>query len=639
MKKIISISLVLLIIFISVPDVSFAKENESYPLIVVPGYSASYLYTEEEDGSLRQLWGSFEGLNIAEVLLANIAKLGVGLGGAILNRPEFLADTLSVGINKLLGDLAYNPDGTPVVNTVTYPNDPAITNYKYLIDEKGSMHTAEIEIMSDIADYYGDKGFENIFSFQTDFRLNIVDAIENLRNYVDAVLEYTGAEKVDIFAVSYGGQVTASYLNVYGSENKVHNAVLTVPAIGGAALAYDIMSENVQFDEETLFYFLENGMMLEEDINWLMKAHSLGFLDDLLNLVIKGGVKDLIGFWGSIWDFIPAEHYEELKGLYLNSAESGSLIEKSDKFHNEILPVMTDKLQECVDNGTNIYIVSGYGNPSVTGMQEQSDGIIHLNAATGAECAPYGLRFSDGFKGKFLSCKNDSHNHISPDMTVDASTGYLPEQTWYIGGLFHGMTWKDDYTKSLCKKLLFSEDLLCVHSDTEYPQFRYSTNLCFAVDFSFDDIAYGTVSDESKSLTITNISDKYKIKLISVAAFGEEISFELPCCTVLNPSESITINIESDLNDISYKTVDVCVNFASIGNITMQGERTLTFMLDNGVSPDYDEDMPYTDALQPTFFDKCLDDLIESFLIKTGLLDYLKMIFNCFYSIFLIRFI
>lgn len=634
MKKTISVLLVIILLVLSVPISTSAKAENSYPLIVVPGYSASYLFAVEEDGSQRQIWGSFEGLNIVDVILANIAELGLGLGGAVIGSPELLADTLSTGIVDILGDLAYNPEGTPVVETVTYPNDPSVTNYEYLIEEKDSMHAAEIEIMSDIAEHYGDKGFKNIFSFQTDFRMNIVDAIENLREYIDAVLEYTGAEKVDIFAVSYGGQVTASYLNVYGAEGKVHNAVLTVPAIGGAALAYDVMNESIVFDEETLFYFLENGLMLEEDINWLMKAHSLGFLDELLNLLIKDGIKDILGYWGSIWDFVPAEYYDELKERYLDPVKNAALIEKSDKFHYEILPYMSERLQNCVDNGTNIYIVAGYDNPAVTGLREQSDGIIHLNGATGAVSAPFGKRYSDGYKGQFSSCTNSEHNHMSPGMNVDASACYLPEQTWFISGLFHGMTWKDDYCIALCKKLLFSDEQLNVHSDAEFPQFRYSANVCHAVDFYFDSFAYGSLSSECDNLTIKNLSDKYKIQILSVTASGADIDFDLPCYTVLEPAESITLPINAVLPESSFVTVDVCVNFAFIGNITTQGERTLSFTLDNGDAPVYDAENPYADAEQPTVFDYLINRCIEYILVKTGFYDFIKMIVNCFFSMF-----
>lgn len=632
MKKITSLLVSLFLILESFSLIVFAETEEQYPLVVVPGYSASYLYAVEEDGSERQIWGSLEGLNIVDVILANIAKIGVGFGGALIGCPDYLAKTLGEGAREILKDIACNPDGTPVVKTVTYPNDPAVTNYRYLIDEMGSMHAAEIEIMDDIKDLYGAKGYENIFSFQTDFRMNIVDAIENLKSYIDAVLEYTGAEKVDIFAVSYGGQVTASYLNVYGLEGKVHNAVLTVPAIGGAALAYDALSENVKFDEETLFRFIENGMMLEEDINWLMKAQALGFLDELLNKAVRYGIRDIVGYWGSIWDFIPAEYYDELKEKYLDPELSADLIAKSDIFHYEILPSMSKKLQNCVDSGVGVYIVAGYDNPAVTGLQEQSDGIIHLKASTGAECAPYGMRFSDGYTALNSECNALKHNHISPEMNVDASVGYLPEQTWYISGLFHGMTWKDDYTKELCTKLLTAENVVDVYTFSDFPQFRYSSNPCYAVDFSFSDSCYGELTSDAKTLMIKNISGKYEISILSVVADGALIDFDLPSFTKLSPGESIEISIDCVLPECSMTTVDISVNFAFSGNITPQGVRTLTFTVKNGECPEYDSEKPYTDKNQPTFFDKIINSCVEKLLVRSGLFDLLKMIINCFVS-------
>jgi hypothetical protein len=97
-------------------------------------------------------------------------------------------------------------------------------------------------------------------------------------------------------------------------------------------------------------------MMLEEDISWLMKAQSLGFLDELLNKAIRFGIRDIVGYWGSIWDFIPMEYYDELKAQYLDSEISADLIKKSDKFHYEILSKMSERLQMCVDSGVGIYI-------------------------------------------------------------------------------------------------------------------------------------------------------------------------------------------------------------------------------------------------------------------------------------------
>jgi len=149
MKKILSLVLSFILVFgIFVVPVSAEDKNVSdYPIVVVPGFSASYLFEKTENGEEgRMLWGSIEGLGIIDRVLGNIAKIGIGLGAAVFGQPQLFADTINNAIPEIVGDLTCNPDGTPVVDTVTYPNDPAITNYRYLLDEMGSLHAAELEI-------------------------------------------------------------------------------------------------------------------------------------------------------------------------------------------------------------------------------------------------------------------------------------------------------------------------------------------------------------------------------------------------------------------------------------------------------------------------------------------------------------
>ncbi len=633
MKKVLAVILTLVLV-LSVLPISVFAQDTLYPTVVVPGYSASYLYAVEE-GNNRQIWGSFEGLNIADVVLSHIVELGVGLGASVFGKPEYFVSVVSEKLCEILGDLACNPDGTPVVPTATYPNDPALTNYTYLREEEGSAHAAELEIMADIADCYGENGYDYLFSFQTDFRLNVIDAVENLRIYIDDVLEYTGAEKVNIYAVSYGGQISASYLNLYGHEGKINNAVLTVPAIGGAALAYDVMSENVRLDEETLMRFIENGMMLEEDINWLMKAHSLGFLDEILNMLIKDGIKDILGFWGSIWDFIPSEHYDNMKELYLDKSSNADLIRKSDIFHYEILPEMGSKLQECKEHGINVSVIAGTDSSAVTGMYEQSDGIIHVNSATGAYCAPFSLRFSDGYVQSGNSCSDLTHNHISPAMNIDASYCYVPEETWFISGLFHGMTWKDPYTINLCKMLLFSDSHIDVHTYVEYPQFMYSTNNCYSVAAEFNSSKNGYWNSGDTVLTVTNLSKEHKLMLLSVECFGVDCDFNTPLNIVLSPGESIDISYDASLPEKSGITADIIINYYLIGSITPQGERNLTFSIINGERASASDGGIFMSSKHQTHFDEFIGECLSVLLIKSGLYDYIRMIVNCFFSIFI----
>ena len=121
-------------------------------------------------------------------------------------------------------------------------------------------------------------------------------------------------------------------------------------------------------------------------------------------------------------------------------------------------------------------------------MPISSDAIITTPASTGATCAPFGERFADGYTQKV----DTGFYQVSPTMTVDASTCYLPEHTWLIQDYHHGMTYKDEYTKSLMYTLLLNEESYDVHSFEQYPQFHATTNVSHSIFASFNNCTEGT---------------------------------------------------------------------------------------------------------------------------------------------------
>ena len=629
MKKTLSVVLsVLLVLSVFAPAASAADNGKPYPTIIVAGYSSSNLYMGD-----KQVW-KLDTNEILSLVLSNIAQIGRGLGELALQRPGYIADVVGQGMVDLAGKLAFNPDGTSVNDIRTYYQDAARTQFTYLYANEGGEQIHEKVIMADIAALYGPNGNDYVFSYQQDFRMSMVDCAATLDTYIDSVLEFTGAEKVNIFAVSHGGQTVAAYLALYGLEkNVINNIVMNVPAIGGAALAYDVMSENVVFDEETLFYFIENGQMLEEDINWLVRANQFGILDDVCNLLMHKYVKQIIGYWGSIWDFIPTEYYPVLRDEMLDPVLSAALIEKSDYFHYEILANITETLNACVDEGMNIYIVAGCGMPSVTGLQEQSDAIIRVKDSTGSECAPYGSRFNDGYLQKRTVCKDAAHNHLSPDMAIDASTGYLPDYTWYINGMYHGMSWKDQYAVDLCEKLILSDERINVNTYSEFPQFKYSSNRNYSVTATLDRSPQGYWTGEDTALTITNPSHKYKMRLISVSVEGADAAFDVKSLIYIDPQGSVTIPMKGSIPNESLTTADITINYSLLGSITPLGSRTLVFTINNGPAAQYDASNPYTAANRDTAFDQNLSDTLKTALTKLGLFDWLKMIINSLLTI------
>ena len=630
MKKTISIILSCLLVLTAFLPLVGAVDSSAtqYPTIIVAGYSSSNLYLDGQ-----QVW-KLNGNDIISAVLSNIARLGIGLGELAFQKPKYLSDLVGNEMMKLLKYMLCNPDGSSVYPLETWPQDAEHTQFTYLYENFNGDNVHEREIMADIANEYGANGNDFLFSYQQDFRMGMVDCAAALDRYIDSVREFTGKDKVNIYAVSHGGQTVAAYLAIYGMQkNAVNNVVMTVPAIGGAALAYDVLSEKIEFNEEELVVFVENGQMLETDFNWLMQANRLGILDNLFKMLVHDYVKQVVGYWGSMWDFVPAAYYDELKTQLLDPEQSAALIEKSDEWHYNVLPKMGESLRECVDAGMHLYIVAGCESPSVTGLQEQSDAIITVADSTGSVTAPYGLRFNDGYRQVGTACDDPSHNHLSPGMTIDASAAYLPEQTWFIAGYYHGMTWKDDYSMNLCKTLIFSDSLVDVRTFRQYPQFKDSTNRNYSVHAAFDHSVEGYLSGEDTSLVITNLSRKYKMRVASVSVDGVDIRVNVTKVIYLDPLESVSVKITGTVPNVSLVTADVTVNYTLVGSATPVGARTQTFTVMNGTAPAYDASNPYTAAKHTTDFDGKTSDAGRAVLEKTGFLAWIRMLINRFAAI------
>ena len=623
MKKLLSVllSVVLLISSCSL-FASAAGEVQGdvsdYPVIIVPGYSSTNLYYGDSLETGESVWGlDFD--YVLERVLARIADLGIGLGMFAFDNAEYITDVLAEEMTALFEKIRCNPDGTSAYELHQDYTDALHKNNAFLIETRtDTKYRQEVEISEEIAQYIG---HENIYNFSCDFRMGAESCADELDAFVQEVKAHSGKDKVNLFAISHGGQVSATYLALYGYKGDVDNAVLTVPAIGGAGIAYDAMMACVEFDEECLVRFVENGTMTEENYNWLVKAQKLGFVDTLLNALFPK-ILPSIGYWGSLWDFIPLHKYEEAKSALLDSEESARLIEISDRFHYEILPSMPEKFAECIDNGMNISIIAGTGEHIVTGLPENSDGIITTNASTGATCAPYGLRFGDGYE-QINPC--GGKDKISPSMEIDASTAYLPDNTWFVDGLFHGMTYKDNYTRVLMMTLLLTDDITDVYTDPAFPQFKYSTNASHTVLAAFDGCDEGMLSSDAQSLTVTNVCANSNVRIAAVECDGIDLKFTFDAGRTLAPGESAEIAFTGEVPQVSDKVVNVTVYYA-MDTITPIGYRTQAFRLMNGESAEKSDEYVSTDAY--TAFDDVTDDWIDSILAEFGLREVVSMIYS-----------
>ncbi|MGN0543682.1 MAG: esterase/lipase family protein [Acutalibacteraceae bacterium] len=579
MKKLLA---VLLSLAITVSCCAFAAsasgevkgEITDYPVIIVPGYSSASLYYGDSLETGEHVWGIDMDL-ITQRLLANIAQIGIGLGAMTLGNAEYIAKVVGEEFAVMFEKMRCNPDGSSAYELKRDYTDGADTNNAVLMERyPDGQYRHEKDIAAEIAEYIGDA---KIYNFSSDFRMGSEICAAQLDEYIQTVKRHSGKDKVNLFAVSHGGQVTATYLNLYGWKGDVDNAVMTIPAIGGAGIAYDIGMGKIALDEECLLRFIEHGMRWEEDYDWLVKAQQLGFLDKVFNALVPYFFS-VMGYWGSIWDFMPTDKYEQAKAKLLDSEASAELIRKSDRFHYEILPAMGEKFAECIENGMNISIIAGTGNDVVTGLQVNSDGIIPTECATGATCAPLGKRFADGYIQK-NPC--GGKNKLSPAMDIDASTAYMPDNTWFVDGLFHGMTYWDDYTRVLMMNLLLTDNITDVYSNSDYPQFRYTSNPSSAVYAQFSGCQPGILSGEATSLTVRNICKESRVRIAAVCCDGIELDFRVSPNRVLQPGESIEIPFTGDIPAVSGKAVGITVYYYT-NTVTPVGYRTQSYTVENG---------------------------------------------------------
>lgn len=599
-----------------------------YPIVLVAGYSSSSIIKDNADGTQEQLWG----LDFNEVLslvFKRIAKLGVGVGALTVGNADYIADVVGKEVVNLLGDMALNDDGTSPANVHTKFSTAEETNSQVLYDTYGTdAYRFEPDIMG-LADTY--VGKENIYNFNVDWRLGAVECAAKLDEYIQEVKAHSGKDKVNIFAVSHGGQVSATYLTLFGYKKDVDNAVLTIPAIGGAGMMYDLMKQDVKLNELNLLYFIENGLMCETDYHWLVEAQQLVFLDEVCNKLVPY-LFEVAGNWGSVWDFCPTVIYEEMKDKWLDDTVNTEVIRKSDYMHYTVMPQFSTSLQKCIDDyGMNVSIIAGTDIDLTTGWEENSDGIIATAFATGATCAPYFSRFADGYT-QVNPC--NGLNKVSPAMTVDASTAYLPDNTWFVSGLFHGMTYWDMYTRELDMLLLLTDELTSVYSNSDYPQFHESSSPSYAVWAKFNNSPEGFISADDNALIVKNTSEEgYTLNLYGIICDGMDIQFDIPSTIKIKAGETVTVPFSGTVPAVSDTRVSLIFSYSVTGSLTPFGQRVMSFTVKNGEKPNSDAENPYTSAFAKMPLDSSPLSGLITFFERIGLYNFISVFYNIFYML------
>ena len=527
-KKFLCFFLSITILFCSVSfsiqakDETPAFEWDGHPLIFIQGYSGPKLIRDRGLETEEQVW-TFDPFDV-------VGNVGLNLFDIIGSVADYAKGDTAPFIEcfrnltaEWFDNISMNPDGTSKYNISSYPYYIEEANVKYINEEKNGKYLpmTEGEFIEDLSRTIPE---ERIYIFNTDWRRSHLDNCEHLMKFIDEVLEYTGSDKVDLYGMSHGGQLVATYLYYHGTEGKVDNAVMNSPAIGGTSLVMELLGEDpVAFDLNELLRF--GGVMLhtELDLRWLGNILPAEFLNSLLKTAFNEVLLPYVIRFGSIWDLMDTETYVKLRDVYLDPVENAKIIEKADKMHFECMPNMSEGLKKAQAAGVNIGILANYGSHIGTGKEVDSDFIIDTVNTSGATPATFSERFPEGYKQLNTTCTDPTHNHVSPTRTLDASTCYLPENTWFNYEQYHTQTWWDTYTRALLLELVLTDNIKDVHSDPRFPQFEIAQSPLDGVYAKYNGPqSSGYYSDSSDTITLRNLSEA-AIEIQSVTINGKAV--------------------------------------------------------------------------------------------------------------------
>ncbi len=633
-------------LFTALPFAASATE-ENYPVVIDSGYMTSQIFRLDKDGNIEDRVWHLDILGILrEIVRQTPGVLNGGLEYLSSQNMDKLADEFSLSVSNILEYMRRSPDGTPAYNTGVWPIAPEESNMKYINENItkvrylwGTIH--ENRYMEDLCEKVG---AENVFQFSVDWRQEIIFCALDLGKYIKSVLDSTGAKKVNVFSESHGGQTTGTYISLcsivdkgekeaemlasllgikyeelktYFNLDYINNAVLNSPAIGGVQIAYDFFSGKshidvprvVEFAQAALnpFYLLFGGdkYISESDCEWLLFFAKFDRINELVNAVIETErLSSVLLSFGSLWDFIDAEHYDEIKDKYINTPEKKAayapMIERTDFAHYTVMPNLDDYLSYARSKGVNVSIVCGTDITPATGSAVSSDCIVATKTASGAKVTDYGYRFSNGYatdtKDPLVNCTDKTHNHVSPSMNIDASYGYLPENTWYIEAQFHAQYAYDTYAIALTDKLLLSDDLKDVHSDPAFPQFETTYNAKYGIHASFDKSVYGSVSANDTALVLQNLSNKSNIEIVSIKVNGADISFENVSGKTIAVGEKITLPLSSPIKEKGKTNFTVTVYYLEDESLFSIGMRKFNFTTKGAENAVYDVKTPLTEV-------------------------------------------
>ena len=301
------------------------------------------------------------------------------------------------------------------------------------------------------------------YRFWYDWRISPLVTGEELEAYIDRVLEATGKKKVNIVGRCLGANIIAAYVALCPehAEKYVDDIGYYAPSIEGIDFMTALFTGEIYLDPEAVDnfanWYIENEDLIEDDalasliatlLDLFEQAEVLGFTADKLDLLIDRVktylippiLRDSFASWPSYWSMVTEGNLEKAIDFIFGDCkdEYAGFIDKVRTYHENVQATHEDTVFEMMNKGVRYNIFAKYNFPEYPlykGAAIQSDGDTPIPRQTfGATAANYGKVLTEDY---IATIPEENLKYLSPDFKIDASTGLLPENTWYVKNLHH----------------------------------------------------------------------------------------------------------------------------------------------------------------------------------------------------------
>ena len=491
-RKIISLVLCLtMILSISALSVSaFEKrtdcdENcELYPTIIVPGLGQSNVWVLDENGdyvvddegnktAAFPAWVQLDKV-IKAVALPLIASL-------TLQRDMGLSDALAEAIGICFGINSSDGNGNLTGSVVT-------EKYPYSLGDCSEYEKSQVYHHVPFDKYNVDYPEDHLYYFAYNSFGNHLQLVDELYDYIEMVKEQTGHDKVNLVPLSQGGTLTSGLIEYYPEiSDSLHKIIFVVPALDGSTIIGDVFNGRVEFLNPDFLYngFLSNLGLLDGETARTIEVLLRIFPDEVLVKALEKAVDRLVNgvmkTSTNLWALCPSGDYPTAADRLLSEPGMEEIRRQTDIYYQTQLHCH-DNIKRLVSEGVQVFCFAEYDYAMIdvgsTWNTQNADFIIQLDStAMGVHAANVGETLPEDYVQQNTFCSTPGHNHISPDRVVDASTGLLPDTTFYFDSQRHDLTAHNDVILKLAISLLSCDEIKDVYSDPDFPQFNYGRDV------------------------------------------------------------------------------------------------------------------------------------------------------------------